>query len=80
MSSSGMWRRVALLSSQPALIGGYCYVPSSFILFTLMIDAIPSSETSVLRVTGHHTSEDVIPHGHRRERNQIVHVPRKGSP
>jgi hypothetical protein len=38
-------------------------VPGSLILFTLMIEAIHSSETAVLtRATQHHISEDGIPH------------------
>jgi hypothetical protein len=43
-------------------------VPSSPILFTLMIEAIRSSETSILkRNTLHQTPEDGILYSHRRE-------------
>jgi hypothetical protein len=42
-------------------------VPSSPILVTLMLEAIRSSETSVLtRATGRHIPEDDIFHSHRR--------------
>jgi hypothetical protein len=43
-------------------------IPSSLILFTLIMEAIRSSETSVLtRATLHHISEDGILHSHHRE-------------
>jgi hypothetical protein len=43
-------------------------IPSSLILFTLMMKAIRSYETSVLtRVTRRHIIEDSILHSHRRE-------------
>jgi hypothetical protein len=49
-------------------------VPSSQIFSTLMMEAIRSSETSVLtRATQRHSPEDGIPHSHRLEKPQIVH-------
>jgi hypothetical protein len=43
-------------------------VPSSPILLTLMIEAIISSETSVLtRASRHHIEEDGVLYSHRRE-------------
>jgi hypothetical protein len=43
-------------------------VPSSLILFSLMMEAIRSSETSVLtRATRHHIPEDGTVHSHRRK-------------
>jgi hypothetical protein len=43
-------------------------IPSSLILSTLMMEAISSSETSVLtRTTWRHNLEDGILHNHRRE-------------
>jgi hypothetical protein len=48
-------------------------VPSSLILFTLMMEAISSPETSVLtRASRLHTREDGIPHSHRRENLKSV--------
>jgi hypothetical protein len=44
-------------------------VPSAPIFVTLIMEAIISSETSVLtRATRHHFQEDIIFHSHRREK------------
>jgi hypothetical protein len=48
-------------------------VPSSLIIFTLIIDAIHSSETYVItRATRRHIQEDSSPHSHRREKTEIL--------
>jgi hypothetical protein len=57
------------ISSQRASLASYCsVVPSSPILVTLMMEAIRSSETSVLKwATLRIIPEHGILHGHRRE-------------
>jgi hypothetical protein len=62
MAFSGMLRRVALVRTEDS------EEISSPILVTLMMEALGSSETSVLtRATRRHISEDAILHSHCRE-------------
>jgi hypothetical protein len=84
MASSGMLRRVALVRTDVSeelsasivrvtRIGELgmlvtANIPSSQILVTLIMEALCSSETSVLtRATRRNIPEDVILHSHRRE-------------
>jgi hypothetical protein len=74
-----MWPRVALfrtdLGSVLQLLVTANVVPSTMILFTLMMEALQSSETSVLTTTTQrYIPEDDILHSHRRDNLiQILH-------
>jgi hypothetical protein len=76
MPSSGMLRRVALVridvseefSASTIRVTRIGELPTSPILVTLIMEALRSSETSVLtRATRRNIQEDCIPHSHRRE-------------
>jgi hypothetical protein len=83
MTSSGMLRRVSLLRSDVSeelnafvflrsvrrLVVTANVVPSLSMIITLILEALGSSETSVLtRVTRCNVPEDAIIHSHRREK------------
>jgi hypothetical protein len=75
--SPGMWLHVAPVTTDISvnitfirrpLLGTANVVPSLLILYTLMMEAIQSFETSVLTgVTRRHISEGGILHSHRRK-------------
>jgi hypothetical protein len=71
MASSGMLRNVALLvflRSVCQLLVTTNFVPSSPILVTMMMEALSSSETSLLtRATWRNVPEDATLHSHHRE-------------
>jgi hypothetical protein len=79
MSSSGMSRRLALVRTEVSevhvanryvlqLLVTANFVPSSLIIFTLMMEKIHSPEKSVLtRATQRYIPEGCILHTHRRE-------------
>jgi hypothetical protein len=68
VASSGMLRRMVLVSTDVSDELSASVVPSSPILVTLMKEAPSSSETSVLtRATRRKIPEDAILHSHHRE-------------
>jgi hypothetical protein len=68
MASSGILRHVARVRTDAASVSSYGYVPSSPILVTLMMEALSSSETSVLtRSTRRNIPKDDTLHSHRHE-------------
>jgi hypothetical protein len=78
MPSSGMWRRVDILLTDvseeriASIFRVYSYllmlVHRSWISYTLKMEVIRSSETSVNKIsTRRHIPEDDILHSHRRE-------------
>jgi hypothetical protein len=86
MPSSRMWRRVGLVRTDgteeriTSIISVFLMaanVPNSPILVTLIMEAIRSSETSVLtRVTRRHIPDDGVLHSHHRENQKSYMIKR----